>query len=67
MGGQFHLQRTADACCLASARTWRKEAEHLRDNAEAAYLTTGQRATLLREAEAAERQANWWLDAIAAH
>jgi len=48
-------------------RSWRKEAEHLRDNAEAAHLTTGQRATLLREAEAAERQADWWLDAIAAH
>jgi len=61
------LQRAADASCLASARSWRKEAEHLRDNAEAAYLTAGQRATLLREAEAAERQADWWLDAIAAH
>ena len=65
--GQPHLQRAADASCLASARSWRKEAEHLRDNAEAAYLTAGQRAALLREAEAAERQADWWLDAIAAH
>ena len=61
-----HLQRAADASCLASARSWRKEAEHLRDNAEAAYLTAGQRATLLREAEAAERQADWWLDAVGA-
>jgi len=58
---------TADASCLTSARSWRKKAEHLRDNAEAAYLTAGRRATLLREAEAAERQADWWLDAIAAH
>ncbi len=57
MGGH-HLQRAADACCLASARTWRKEAEHLRDTAAAAHLTAGQRATLLREAEAAERQAD---------
>jgi len=62
-----HLQRAADASCLASARSWHKEARHLRDNAEAAYLTAGQRTTLLREAKAAERQANWWLDAIAAH
>ncbi len=67
MQGHSHLQRAADASCLASARSWRKEAEYLRDNAEAVYLTAGQRATLLREAEAAERQANWWLDAIAAH
>ncbi len=67
MQGQPHLQRAAEASCLASARSWRKEAEHLRGNAEAAYLTAGQRATLLREAEAAERQADWWLDAIAAH
>ena len=67
MQGHSHLQRAADVSCLASARSWRKEAEHLRDNAEATYLTTGQRATLLREAEAAERQADWWLDAITAH
>ncbi len=59
MQGHSHLQLAADASCLASARGWRKEAEHLRDNAEAAYLTAGQRATLLREAEAAERRAVW--------
>ena len=67
MHGHSHLQRAADASCLASARHWRKEAEHLRNNAQAAHLTAGQRATLLREADAAERQADWWLDAIAAH
>jgi len=67
MHGHSHHQHTADASCLASAGSWRKEAEHLRDNAEAVHLTAGQRATLLREAEAAERQADWWLDAIAAH
>ena len=61
------LQRATDASCLASARGWRKEAENLRHNADTAYLTANQRATLLREAEAAERQARWWLDAIAAH
>ena len=67
MQGQPHLPRAADASCLASARRWRKEAEHLRNNAEAVHLTAGQRATLLREAEAAERQADWWLDAITVH
>lgn len=29
----------------------------------AGYLTAGQRATLLCEAETAERRAEWWLDA----
>ena len=67
MQGQSHLLRAADASYLSSARNWRKEAEHLRNNAEAAYLTASQRAMLLREADAAERQASWWLDAIAAH
>lgn len=33
------------------------DAELLRDGAEASVLTTGQRAVLLRDAEAAERQA----------
>ncbi|MEJ7715977.1 MAG: hypothetical protein WKF40_09890 [Thermoleophilaceae bacterium] len=67
MQSHAHVQHLADASCLASARRWRTHAEVLRDNAEAAYLTAGQRATLLREAEAAERQADWWLDAIEAH
>jgi hypothetical protein len=67
MQGRPYLQRAAYASCLASARRWRREAEHLRDKAEAVHLTAGQRATLLREAEAAERQADWWLDAITVH
>jgi len=49
--------RLLDASCLASARRWRTHAELLRDGAEASALTTGQRTTLLRDAEAAERQA----------
>ncbi len=57
----------ANASCLASARARRKQAEHLRGNAKAPYLTASQRATLLREAEAAERQADWWLDATKPH
>ncbi len=49
--------RLVDATCLASARRWRTHAELLRDSAEAPALTTGQRTALLRDAEAAERQA----------
>jgi hypothetical protein len=58
MHGHSHLQRAADASCLASPRHWREEAGHLRDNAEAAHLTAEQRATLLCEANASERQAD---------
>ena len=42
---------------LSNARSLRVHAELLRDGAEAPALTTGQRAVLLRDAEAAERQA----------
>lgn len=60
-------QRLADASCFASVRAWRAEAEILREHAQAATLTERQRMTLLREAEAADRQADWWLDAIRGH
>ncbi len=56
--------RLADARCLASARRWRTHAELLRDGAEVPALTTGQRTTLLRNAEAAERQARRRLRAM---
>lgn len=56
--------RLADASCLASARRWRMHAELLRDGAEVPALTTGQRTTLLRNAEAAERQARRRLRAM---
>ena len=49
--------RPVDASWLASARRWRTHAELLRDGAEVPALTTGQRTTLLRDAEAAERHA----------
>ena len=62
--GRGDLSRLADASCLASARTWRREAEALRDHAAARGLTQQQRTTLLREADAAERQSDWWLDAL---
>ena len=50
---------------MASARRWRAEAEHLRDMALEPHLINAQRALLLREAEAADRQATWWLEASA--
>ena len=49
--------RLADVGRLASARNLRIHAEVLRDGAEAPALITGQRTVLLRDAEAAERQA----------
>lgn len=58
----------AQAVCLASARAWRAEAACLRQMAAGtAHLTDAQRATLLREADAADRQADWWLDGAAQH
>ena len=56
--------RLVDASYLASARRWRTHAELLRDGAEVSVLTTGQRTTLLRDAEAAERQARRRLRAM---
>lgn len=58
--------RLADVGRLASARNLRIHAELLRDGAEAPALTTGQRTVLLRDAEAAERQARRRLRAIRA-
>jgi hypothetical protein len=48
---------------LASVRRWRLEASALRELADRSYLSNRQRDTLLREAEAADRQAEYWLDA----
>jgi hypothetical protein len=49
--------------CLASVRNWRREAQALRVLAERSHLSDRQRHTLLREADAADRQADTWLDA----
>ena len=47
--------------CLASNTAWRRQASHLREDATLPHLTERQRACLLREAVAADRQADWWL------
>jgi len=61
---QILSHRPADGRCRASARNLRTHAELLRDGAEAPVLTTGQRTVLLRDAEAAERQASRRLRAL---
>jgi hypothetical protein len=50
--------------CLDSARCWRREAAALRGLADNAALAQGQRHTLLSEADAADYQAEAWLDAV---
>lgn len=47
--------------CLASAERWRLQAEHAREHAGRSYLRPGQRKALLTEAEACDRQADWWV------
>lgn len=54
---------TAQASCLARNGDWRREATHLRSLVDQAHLPPEARATLRREAEAADRQAGWWLHA----
>jgi len=63
---QILPHRPTDGRCRASARNLRTHAELLRDGAEVPVLTTGQRIVLLRDAEAAERQANRRMRALRA-
>ena len=48
--------------CLTSNSAWRRQAANLRQHAELTHLPAEARATLHREAEAADRQADMWLD-----
>jgi phytoene/squalene synthetase len=58
------MTATRDAVrqCLASNAAWRREAAALRDHAALPHLSAEARQTLLREAEAADRQADWWFN-----
>ena len=47
--------------CVASAAAWRQQAEHLRDHARTPSLSPAAAQMLLREAAAADRQAEGWL------
>ncbi len=49
--------------CLASNAAWRREAIALRSHADHRHLLDHQRSCLLREADAADRQADDWLTA----
>ena len=49
--------------CLASVHAWRREATLIRELAERSHLAELRRQLLLREVDAADRQADSWLDA----
>jgi hypothetical protein len=53
--------RATPQSCLRSNAAWRRQAANLRTHAALTHLTDQQRATLLGEAEAAERQVDMWL------
>lgn len=50
------------ASCLESNARWRRQAQNLRDASAQVHLQPEQQARLLREAEIADRQADWWLN-----
>lgn len=55
------LPAAAMRACRSRAADWRQQAAYLRTHATLAYLNDQQRTCLLREAEAADRLADWWL------
>lgn len=48
--------------CLESAEAWRQNARYVRQHAARPHLNPQARAALLREAEASDRQAEWWIN-----
>jgi hypothetical protein len=55
--------RLARQSCLASNAAWRREAQNLRALSVRSGLSEDSAMRLSREAEAADRQADWWLTA----
>jgi hypothetical protein len=53
------MQQVPAAGVGDSVRRWRADAEHIRNLATQRRLQPEQRAVLLREADAADRQAAW--------
>ena len=47
--------------CVASAERWPRQAEHVREQAGRSDLQPRHREALLAEAEACDRQADWWV------
>jgi hypothetical protein len=61
-------QRTQQVSAVGvadSVRQWRADAGHIRNLAAQRHLLPEQRAVLQREADAADRQADWWADCLA--
>ena len=56
------VTRAARLSCLASNHLWRRQATVLRQHAEQRPRAGKVRATLRREADAADRQADMWLE-----
>ena len=48
--------------CLESAEAWRQNARYVRQHAARPHLDPQARTALLREAEASDRQAEWWVN-----
>jgi hypothetical protein len=55
-------ERAARLSCLASNHAWRRQAAALLHHAGQSHLADDVRATLQREAEAADRRADIWLE-----
>lgn len=53
--------QAARRSCVASNHSWRLQAAALRQHAQKPHLADDRQATLLREAEAADHQADFWL------
>jgi hypothetical protein len=60
------MQRVSAVGVAELVRRWRADAVHIRNLAAQRHLQAEQRAALLREADAADRQADWWADCLAA-
>ena len=58
------MQRVSAVGVAESVRQWRADAEHIRNLPAQRHLQAEQRAALLREADAADRQADWWADCL---
>ena len=59
---ELTIQRLSEAGVLDAVCQWRNAAINLREAATGGHLHPSQQATLMREAEAADRQADWWSD-----
>ena len=60
---QTDASRQRLASCLASNHRWRQQATFLRDHSLRPHLTPETVMALQCAADAADRQADWWLNA----